>query len=83
MMGHHRLRFLAAAVLLVCGFAMPARAQTGRVAAGELKSLSLEELMEIDVTSVSRRAESLVRAAAAVTVIIGPGILNDALGWNL
>jgi iron complex outermembrane recepter protein len=73
MMSHHHLRLLAA-VLLVCGSAMPARSQGERVADADLKSLSLEELMEIDVTSVSRRAESLVRAAAAVSVITGDEI---------
>jgi iron complex outermembrane receptor protein len=38
-------------------------------AATELKKLSIEELMEIDVTSVSRRAERLNQAAAAIVVI--------------
>lgn len=35
----------------------------------ELKKLSIEELMDLDVTSVSRRSEKLSRAAAAITVI--------------
>lgn len=35
----------------------------------ELKRLSIEELAETDVTSVSRRSERLANAAAAVTVI--------------
>lgn len=35
----------------------------------DLKRLSLEELMEIDVTSVSKRTEPLSRAAAAITVL--------------
>jgi len=35
----------------------------------DLKNLSIEELMQIDVTSVSRRSERLSSASAAVTVI--------------
>ena len=34
-----------------------------------IKELSLEELMQIDVTSVSKRSEQLSRAAAAIIVI--------------
>jgi iron complex outermembrane receptor protein len=42
----------------------------GRIAAAdELKKLSIEELMQIDVTSVSRRSERLNQAAAAIIVI--------------
>ncbi len=37
----------------------------------KLKGLSLEQLMEIDVTSVSRRSEPVSGAAAAITVITG------------
>ncbi|HYG64996.1 MAG TPA: TonB-dependent receptor [Thermoanaerobaculia bacterium] len=37
--------------------------------AEELKGLSIEELMEIDVTSVTRRSASLSSAAAAISVI--------------
>jgi iron complex outermembrane recepter protein len=47
----------------------PALAQARRGAAPPLKRLSLEELMEIDVTSVSKRSEPLAGAAAAVTVL--------------
>lgn len=39
--------------------------------ASDLKRLSLEQLMEIDVTSVSRRSEPVSGAAAAITVITG------------
>lgn len=50
-------------------------AALGRVAAqapttlAELKQLSLEDLTQVEVTSVSRRSEKLVDAAAAVEVI--------------
>src|SRR5215216_545676 len=40
----------------------------------ELKKMSIEELMEIDVTSVSRRTEPVSGAAAAITVITGEDI---------
>jgi iron complex outermembrane receptor protein len=42
--------------------------------ASELKRLSLEQLMEIDVTSVSKRSEPVSGAAAAITVITGDDI---------
>ena len=54
-------------VLVLClAAADPARAQSDR-----LKVLSVEELMEVDVTTVSRRAEPFRDAAAAVDVITG------------
>jgi iron complex outermembrane receptor protein len=40
----------------------------------ELKSLSIEQLMEIEITSVSRRSEPVSGAAAAITVITGEDI---------
>src|SRR5215210_2200172 len=40
----------------------------------ELKKMSIEELMEIDVTSVSRRSEPVSGAAAAITVITGEDV---------
>lgn len=61
--------------LLACALLLPAALSAGAggpatvAAAGDLKKLSIEELMEIDVTSVSRRSERLSQAAAAVTVI--------------
>jgi iron complex outermembrane receptor protein len=50
-----------------------------RVEPEELKSLSIEELMEIDVTSVSRRSERVSQAAAAVTVITGEDIRRSGV----
>ena len=41
----------------------------GQESARNLKKLSLEELLEMDVTSVTRREDSLARTAAAVTVL--------------
>jgi iron complex outermembrane receptor protein len=63
----------AGAALLVAALAVAAPAAAARqkekVDPSELKELSLEELMQIDVTSVSKRSEQLSRAAAAITVI--------------
>jgi iron complex outermembrane receptor protein len=57
----------ATAVLLLTGLASSVNAQqaTGRT----LTELSLEELANLEVTSVSRRAESLAEAPAAIFVI--------------
>ena len=45
-----------------------------QVEPAELTQLSIEELMQIDVTSVSRRSERVIGAAAAVAVITGEEI---------
>ena len=69
------LRKLAAPFLLTAALAAPAAAQEEEgLPPEDLKKLSIEELMDIDVTSVSRRSERLSRAAAAVTVITGEDI---------
>jgi iron complex outermembrane receptor protein len=63
------------AALLALGLAFPAAPGRAEGTAGpavdpaDLKKLSIEELMQIDVTSVSRRSERLSQAAAAITVI--------------
>jgi iron complex outermembrane recepter protein len=63
----------AFSLLLAMAPAPPALwAQMGEPATADLsalKRLSLEELMQIDVTSVSKRSERLSTAAAAITVI--------------
>src|SRR6267378_604734 len=53
------------------GFAGHATAQEPRAgpSPGELKKLSVEELLNMEVTSVSRRAEKLFEAASAIQVI--------------
>ena len=51
-----------------------ASAATGAENAGDLTELSLEELMNIEITSVSKKAESKMTAAAAVTVITAEDI---------
>ncbi len=65
----------ALAILCLSLAAAPAYpAQEDQVAQSKLKSLSIEQLMEIDVTSVSKRSEPVSSAAAAITVITGEDI---------
>jgi len=61
---------LAASCLLsAVGVTGIARADTDVPSAGELKHLSVEELMDLQVTSVARHPEKLVQAASAIQVI--------------
>jgi|SRR5882724_70273 len=63
--------------LLLLALAPAVGAQPGESVAVDpsaLKRLSLEELMQIDVTSVSKRSERLSTAAAAITVITADDI---------
>ena len=74
---------LVLALLATTVSSLPAAAsvpqETDTVEASELKSLSIEELMEIDVTSVSRRSERVSQAAAAVTVITSEDIRRSGV----
>ncbi|HWM90553.1 MAG TPA: TonB-dependent receptor [Thermoanaerobaculia bacterium] len=63
-------RRIAGVCALASLLGSPAGAQEDKLAAAaDLKKLSIEELMEIDVTSVSRRSERLAGAAAAIAVV--------------
>ena len=53
--------------------------EEARAAPPELKQLSIEQLMEIDVTSVSRRSEQLSKAAAAISVITGEDLRRSGV----
>jgi iron complex outermembrane receptor protein len=68
---------------VLLGLAAPALTlsaqEAPRVAPAELKQLSIEQLMEIDVTSVSRRSEQLSKAAAAITVITGEDLRRSGV----
>jgi iron complex outermembrane receptor protein len=66
-------RILATAVLL-CPLGHAVAAQDVVASTGALKRLSIEELMDIEVTSVSRTAETLSAAAAAISVVTGEDI---------
>lgn len=70
------LRALAfAAVLAFAAASAAAQTEAGPPSdPSVLKRLSVEELMEIDVTSVSKRREPLSTAAAAITVLTGEDI---------
>jgi iron complex outermembrane recepter protein len=51
--------------------------QDADLSTSSLKSLSIEDLMNIEITSVSKRGESLSDAAAAIYVITREEILNS------
>ena len=62
----------APVVVLVTAFmivALPARADTDTGSVDQLKSLSIEQLMNVEVTSVARHPEKLLRSASAIQVI--------------
>jgi iron complex outermembrane recepter protein len=68
--GDHRAilpRCLAVAIALSLGVAIPSRAQVP--AARDLTQFSLEDLMNVEVTSVSKREQKLSKAGAAIYVI--------------
>ncbi len=76
-------RGIAAVALSLCVLAVAYRSnaapgdQGDELSTSSLKSLSIEDLMNIEITSVSKRAEPLNDAAAAVYVITREEILNS------
>jgi iron complex outermembrane receptor protein len=60
---------IAAALLAICICSAPAEADSGSPTIGELKQLNVEDLMNIQVTSVARHPEKLIEAASAIQVI--------------
>ncbi|MES2695270.1 MAG: TonB-dependent receptor [Verrucomicrobiota bacterium] len=85
------MKHCAKTALILAGAALIASTSPGQpagapAALSEFKKLSLEELLDVKVTSVSRRAENASRAAAAVEVVTaeqiertGAASLQDAL----
>ncbi|HEX4964324.1 MAG TPA: TonB-dependent receptor [Thermoanaerobaculia bacterium] len=71
-------RWLPALLLAVPACTLWAQEEP-RVPPAELKQLSIEQLMDIDVTSVSRRSERLSKAAAAITVITGEDLRRSGV----
>src|SRR5688572_155925 len=63
-----------ATALLLCTAGHAVASQDITASTGALKRLSIEELMDIEVTSVSRSAETLSSAAAAVGVVTNEDI---------
>jgi iron complex outermembrane receptor protein len=53
----------------ICICSAPAAANSGSPTIGELKQLNVEDLMNIQVTSVARHPEKLIEAASAIQVI--------------
>jgi iron complex outermembrane receptor protein len=76
-------RFAATAVIVGVVLMTPrialAQAPTPMAIAQDLKRLSIEELAQIDVTSVSRRVEKLSDTAAAISVINSNEIFRSGL----
>jgi iron complex outermembrane receptor protein len=77
-------RRIVTALLAVCALMWPppAHAQPTQASASipqDLKRLSIEELAQIDVTSVSRRPERLSETAAAVSVINSAEIFRSGI----
>ncbi|HET9389873.1 MAG TPA: TonB-dependent receptor, partial [Steroidobacteraceae bacterium] len=71
-------RRLRPAWLLAGAFACAlTHADEPTVSTAELKKLSVEELMDVEVTSVSRRPEKLSETASAIQVITGQDILQS------
>lgn len=63
-----RARRLLESCVIMCCSSLPAFAQAA-ASPRDLKRLSIEELMDVEVTSVSRTAEALGGAAAAISVV--------------
>jgi iron complex outermembrane receptor protein len=78
----HSYRFLLP-VLLVYSLVIPdltfAQEQKDPLSSHSLKKLSLEELMNIEVTSISMRPEKLTEVASAVQVITGEDIYRSGV----
>lgn len=84
--------FLSSALLFILAFCssreVVAAGDGMRTAVSRLKQMSLDELMNVDVTSVSRTAEPYQDAAAALTVVTdehirrsGATTVPEALRW--
>lgn len=59
---------------------LPASAQREEeLSSSQLKKLSVEELMDIEVTSVSKRPEKLTEAASAIQVVTGTDIQRSGV----
>jgi len=67
--GHYRLRLRLWLVILFCCGAVSLPSFGWAFSARELMDLSLEELMEVEVTSVGRKLQKISEAPAAVFVI--------------
>lgn len=78
-MRHLRTAILTLALLPAL---VPLSAQDADAPPQDLKMLSIEELAQVDVTSVSRRAEPLPHTAAAVSVIRNDDIRRSGAAYR-
>ncbi len=71
-----RRRIAGFALLLagVCALAHPAQADDSSQNLSQLKEMSLEALLDVEVTSVSRRAQKLSETPSAIQVITSDDI---------
>src|SRR3954464_927867 len=75
----NRKRLMLAAAVGVLGMDATARAQATRPAAAEFSTMSLEDLMNVQVTSVSKTEQSVATAPAAISVISGEDIRRSGM----
>src|SRR5438270_2594523 len=66
-------------VAILAALASPVEAQDAYVAPSVLKKFSVEELVDLDVTSVSKYPEKFSEAAAAVAVLTQEDILRSGV----
>lgn len=71
--------FASAAATVSLLLAGPAAAQSVAVAASDLSRLSIEDLAELEVTTVSKHPESLAHAPAAIYVLTGEDIRRSGV----
>lgn len=78
--GYNHIKFLFVFIALTCisHFAFP-QAQDSLFSFSLLKKMSLEELMNIEVTSVSMRPEKLTEVASAIQVLTGEDIHRSGI----
>lgn len=72
-----RTLYAACIALCIAAFPLLAAAQSTLPAASELKKLSFEELMNIEVTSVSKAPEKLTEVASAIQVLTNDDIYRS------
>jgi iron complex outermembrane recepter protein len=66
-------------IIFAMTITLPAAVFAQDLAQNDFKKLSLEELMRVDVTSVSRNAQPLNRTAAAITVLTSEDIRRSGV----
>lgn len=70
----HAATLLGSLLLAQAGVAVHADTGSGAETSGELKTLSVEELMNVEVTSVAKEPQKLLRAPASIQVITAEDI---------